>query len=388
MLFLQKLKISLHKFVNYVWYKPNWICYLFVPFMWLYCLVIFLRKWLYTHDFCYKYRSPIPIIVVGNITVGGTGKTPLVIWLAEFLRQNGLSPAIISRGYESNCKEYPHLVADRDSPEIVGDEAVLLKRRSACKVMIGPNRVSSVKSLLTKDKSINVIISDDGLQHYALERDINIIVLDGKRLFGNNLCLPAGPMRMNSFEINMHNQQKFSSTSKEITYLVINNRELHQAGSADIMGMKLIPDGFYVLQTAGKTSGNMTEGRRAVDKIRSGEVKYVDKNSLKINALQKNNLKSIEELRGLNAHAVTGIGNPGNFFYLLKKLGMNITKHAFPDHHIFQEADLAFNDALPIIMTEKDATKCRKFASKKQILVLRISAQVDVQLGNKILEKL
>ena len=170
---------------NY-WYKRGFLCYLLSPLAGLYRIIIFIRKFLKT-----PVKFNVPIIVVGNITVGGTGKTPLVIWLADFLQKKGFKPGIVSRGYGGHSNAYPCLINEHSDVKQVGDEALLISKRTHCPMVVAPNRVAAVQKLLATNKC-NIIISDDGLQHYALGRDIEIAVIDD---FGNGFCLPAGPLR-------------------------------------------------------------------------------------------------------------------------------------------------------------------------------------------------
>jgi len=177
---------------NY-WSRRGFFCFLLSPIAGIYRLIIALRYLLYKYNIKKTSKFKLPIIIVGNITVGGTGKTPLVIWLAEFLQKQGFQPGIVSRGYNSKAT-YPYEVKENSTAAEVGDEALLIKQRTKCPMVIAPNRVAAVQKLL-ETNNCNIIISDDGLQHYALSRDLEIAVIDAKQRFGNGFCLPAGPLR-------------------------------------------------------------------------------------------------------------------------------------------------------------------------------------------------
>lgn len=188
------MKKSWRRWFEDAWYKEMYISAWFMPLSMLYVDVIRLRRFFYRIGILKKTKLPVPVIIVGNITVGGTGKTPLVIWLADFLKQQGYKPGIISRGYAGNAGNTPLEVNAESDPALVGDEAVVLAGRCGCPVTVATSRVAAAKQLLA-NHACDVIISDDGLQHYALQRDIEIVVIDGQRRFGNGYCLPVGPLR-------------------------------------------------------------------------------------------------------------------------------------------------------------------------------------------------
>jgi tetraacyldisaccharide 4'-kinase len=263
----------------------------------------------------------VPVIVVGNITVGGTGKTPLVIWLAEKLQHWGFKPGIVTRGY-GGCSEQWPIEVKQDTPATqAGDEAVLLQRRSGCPVYAGPDRPAAARQLLI-DHQCDLIIADDGLQHYALSRDLEIAVIDGERRFGNGLCLPAGPLR--------ERQGRLTETD-----LVIVNG----ATKAGEYGMRL------------KAVGAVALDHRGESKVLSGF--------------------SAERL-----HAVAGIGHPDRFFNMLEGLGLHFERHPFPDHHAFSRDDLQPFSNQTVLMTEKDAVKCELFAQPSHWYV-PAKAEVD-----------
>lgn len=293
-------------------------------------MIVLLRRKAYKLGIFNIERFDIPVIVVGNITVGGTGKTPLVIWLANFLRKAGFFPAIVSRGYKGQANSWPQQVRSDSDPIMVGDEAVLLAKRCQCPVAVGPDRVAAVKGLL-KYNDCDVIIADDGLQHYALGRDIEIAVIDGVRRFGNGYCLPAGPLR------------EPVSRLKEVDFVIVNG--------GGVMRLE-----FSMALVAGH-----------VHNIRDDTLMHHP-----------------DYFRNQPVHAVAGIGNPDRFFAHLKRLGLNIIEHPFTDHHNFVAENIQFDDDLPVLMTEKDAVKCKRFANEKH-WYLSIDAQPDRRVGERIL---
>jgi tetraacyldisaccharide 4'-kinase len=313
------------------WYRLTPVSLLLLPLSLIFCALVQLRRALYRLGVLHHTRLSVPVIVVGNITVGGTGKTPLVIWLADVLRQAGYRPGIVTRGYRGKSTTWPVSVTAQTSVEQVGDEALLLARRSGCPVLAGPDRVAAAQRHITE--GCNVIVSDDGLQHYRLRRDLEIAVIDGARRFGNRLCLPAGPLREPVARL------------KTVSLRVANG--LAQAGE---LGMALVPTGFYNLAN--------TEQHASADRFRPGPV-----------------------------HAVAGIGNPERFFSSLRGLGLEVIAHPFPDHHAFQAGELEFGDDRPIILTEKDAVKCESFANAR-CWVLAVEARPEAGLGEQILQRL
>jgi len=314
-------------FVVDSWYKKSLWLYLLYPFSLLFSYLTSRRRRKYIKNKEISYKSDIPIIVVGNLTIGGTGKTPLVKYIANELANKGYKPGIVSRGYGGKFKETLQ-VTDETSVKETGDEAQILSKLNF-PFYIDRNRVRAVKKL-TKDHDCDVIISDDGLQHYKMGRHIEIAVIDGKRRFGNNLTFPAGPLResrnrLNSVDFIVNN----SGPTEEDEYL-----------------MNISPSNFVHLK--------------------SGKSYSIDKWPM------HNQI-----------HAVAGLGNPGRFFDLLDKLGFDSVRHPFPDHHNFSSSDIFYLDHLPIVMTEKDASKCKDFDNNK-IWYLTIDADVT----NKFIDKL
>ncbi|MFW5426673.1 MAG: tetraacyldisaccharide 4'-kinase [Methylophagaceae bacterium] len=309
------------------WYQPHPIRWLLWPLSALYCCIIWCRKQAYRFGLFKQHKISVPVIVVGNISVGGTGKTPCVIWLAKQLKQAGFRPGIISRGYGSQAKSYPQNVTPTSDPILVGDEPVIISRHTQCPMAISPNRVEAAEYLL-HHYNCTIIIADDGLQHTALERDIEIVVVDSERLFGNGLCLPAGPLR------------EPLSRLKTVDFIVYNG------GCSNEFNMTL-------------TQGNA------------------------INLLDPSITKTLADFSSQTVHAVAGIGNPKRFFKQLSASGLTIHSHPFSDHHNFQQQDLAFGDDTTILMTEKDAVKCQTFATEN-IWFIPIEATISGKLEQQI----
>jgi len=322
---MQKL---IAKFLNEVWYKDHFVGTWLMPLSFIFTDVAKFRRWLYKKGFKPVEKLPVPVIIVGNITLGGTGKTPLVIYLVQQLKQRGFKPAVISRGYGGQAETWPLLVtADSDALQ-VGDEPLLIAQQADCPVAVGPVRADSARLLLANE-ACDVIISDDGLQHYALHRDIEIVVIDGIRRFGNNFCLPSGPLREPQERI------------QEVDFVICNGGEAEE--------------NEILMQLEGAYAVNMHNRER----------------------------KSLTEFKTLNCHALAGIGNPQRFFDLLNKSGLDCQVHSFPDHYAYSEKDICYKGAEAILMTEKDAVKCLSFASSQHWYV-----PVQAKLESQFIENL
>jgi len=298
---------------HYVWYEDIYIATLLIVFTMLFIDAARFRRFLYRQGFLKSTRLTCPVIIVGNISVGGTGKTPLVMALAERLTQAGYRPGIISRGYGGKNKA-ALLVTEHSSTQEVGDEAVLMAKRTACPVAVAVERVKAAE-LLREKTGCNLILSDDGLQHYALQRDIEIVVLDGQRRFGNNNCLPGGPLREPLERLH------------EVDLIVVNGTPEQE---------REIP---------------MTVLAEKAINLKTGEQ------------------KPLSDFIGQTCHAIAGIGNPNRFFELLAAHGLTTENHPFPDHHVFKAKQLQFKNGFPVLMTEKDAVKCTEFASENHWVV-------------------
>jgi tetraacyldisaccharide 4'-kinase len=295
-----------------------------------------LRKSAYRRGLFRSERLGAPVIVVGNITAGGTGKTPLVIWICAFLRERGFRPGIVSRGHGGAGGTLD--VRTDANPAAVGDEPALLAIRTGCPVWVGHDRVAAARALLSAHPECNVLVSDDGLQHYRLRRNIEIAVVDAMRGLGNGLPIPSGPLR------------EPASRLEEVDAVVFNGDGKAAAGGARGFAMSLQGAEFRNLLNPALT-------------------------------------QDATAFLGLRVHALAGIGNPGRFFEHLQRLGLAFTAHPFPDHHAFVASDLEFDGADAIIMTEKDAIKCQSFARANH-WVLAVDARVDSRLGRLILDKL
>jgi len=314
-------------FVVDSWYKKSLWLYLLYPFSLIFSYLTSLRRKRFLTNKISSFKSEVPIVVVGNLTIGGTGKTPLVKYIVTELKNKGYKPGIVSRGYGGKFKETLQVTSETPVKH-TGDEAQILAKLDV-PFYIDKNRVRAVKKL-SKNHDCDVIISDDGLQHYKMGRQVEIAVIDGKRRFGNNLTFPAGPLRESSKRI-------------DTVDFIVNNSGPTEEGE---YLMNISPTKFVHLKS-GKTY-------------------------------------SIENWPMHNqVHAVAGLGNPGRFFDLLDKLGFDIIRHPFPDHHNFLSSDIFYLDHLPIVMTEKDASKCKDFDNNK-IWYLKI----DADLNNKFIDNL
>jgi tetraacyldisaccharide 4'-kinase len=317
------------------WYRSSysWLTLLLLPLSWLFRLIVALRYFFYRFKIKKTFLFNVPVIVVGNITVGGTGKTPFVIWLAHFLQKEGFSPGIVSRGMGGEQLNVPYWVDAVSDPAVVGDEALLLVRRTHCPMVVGVDRVAAVKELLQKT-NCNIVISDDGLQHYRLGRTIEIAIIDGERRFGNGCLLPSGPLREPLKRL------------KRVDVVVVN-------------GAKLAKNEEYM----------HLEGSKLISLVKNQQI------------------QSVAEFKNKTVHAVAGIGNPNRFFNALRNENIQLIEHLFPDHYLYQASDIHFSDDLPVIMTEKDAVKCIGFADERH-WYLPVQAEMSKGVEIKIVELL
>lgn len=303
-----------------LWYADGYYHWLLAPFSALFFVLSALRRALYRIGVLRSSRVAVPVIVVGNISVGGTGKTPVTIWLAKQLRSRGLSPGIASRGYGGVIGDTPAQVNANSDAEIVGDEPLLIARRAGCPVVVHPNRAAAARELIAM--GVDIVICDDGLQHYKLQRDFEIAVLDGARGLGNGWVLPAGPLRETG--------SRLFSVDRVLVHLA-------QRGSAPPAAVSL---------PIGKTNGFHLVGHELL-------------------SVDGQETRTFEQFAGKTVHAVAAIGNPERFFQSLERRGMSVVRHPFPDHAQFTSMELTFDDDLDIVMTEKDAVKCGQFATTR-----------------------
>lgn len=290
-----------------VWNLPRYLFFIvpvLIALSFLYRSIVALRRACYQWGIKKITRLNVPVIVVGNITLGGTGKSPLVLYLSDYLVAQGWRPGIISRGYKGAYNHLPQMVSSDSDPFSVGDEPVMMARRSTCPIMICRDRVAAAKALLAQT-DCNIIISDDGLQHYALYRDIEIAVMRAEPGLGNGYCLPAGPLR-----------EPIARLS-EVDFICVQGKDMH-----------CIPEDIY--------------------QIVNHQV-----------------ILDSEDLTHYPIHAVAGIAHPQPFFAMLRSQGLQIIEHVFPDHHLFTPQDIDFGFESLVIMTEKDAVKCKHFADDR-----------------------
>lgn len=313
------------------WYRGHPALLLLAPLSLVYALIIGLRSLCYRLGLLRTQRFAVPVIVIGNITAGGTGKTPLALALVQHLQAAGYRPGIVSRGYGGQAATYPLLLEPDTSPAEGGDEPVMMARRCGVPVVVDPRRSRAVRHLL-QHTACDLVLCDDGLQHLALGRDIEIAVIDGARGLGNGWLLPAGPLREPAARL------------RRVDHVVVNGEASAWPGS---VAMRLVPG---VWQRAG-------EGDAPVP------------------------------TPGSRIHAVAGIGNPDRFFSQLRAAGFDVLPHAFPDHHDYAATDFAFDDALPVVMTEKDWVKCRDL-SLRDAWYVPVSATLPEMFYSALLSRL
>ena len=313
------------------WYRRGPVAWLLWPSSLLFRIVVLGRRLLYRVRLLPSAHPGIPVIVVGNLTVGGSGKTPLALWVAEFLKGKGWSPAIVSRGYGGSAAG-PRAATLADDAGQVGDEPIVLSRRSGCPVWVGADRLAVIEALRGQHPEVDVLVLDDGLQHYRLRRDIEIAVVDS-RGFGNGFLLPAGPLR--------EPPRRLRSVDAVVSH---QNARVH---------------GFQMF-LEGETVHRMTDARER---------------------------RPVQSFRGQKVHAVAGIGHPERFFLHLTRLGVRVVPHPFADHHRLIPGELDFGDDAPVMMTEKDAVKLRRYG-RANWWVLPVTAQLDPAFGDWLMGKL
>lgn len=301
------------QWINELWYggRTSPLSLILVPLSWLFRFVAWLRRRLFDWGLFRRTTIDLPVVVVGNITVGGTGKTPVTIRLVQALADRGIRAGVVSRGYHGFAGESPLPVLSHSDPGEVGDEPVLIAARCHCPVVVHPDRVAAARLLEQQD--VDVVIADDGLQHYALARDLELAVVDGRRYFGNGRLLPAGPLREPVGRLS------------EVSRVLVNTPSM--GSPADRLGV-------------GATAFHL-EPSKAVP-------------------LHGGQSRALGDFAGSRVHAVAAIGNPERFFDTLASFGIEVIPHPMPDHASLHPADLVFADGLPVFVTEKDAVKCRQ----------------------------
>ncbi|MES2624595.1 MAG: tetraacyldisaccharide 4'-kinase [Pseudomonadota bacterium] len=327
------------------WYSSARWVRVFYPLSLLYHFVAQRNRAAYKSGRKPVYRADVPVIVIGNITVGGTGKTPLTLAIAQRLQAKGWHPAIITRGYKSKGSQYPLIVTATTPVNACGDEAKLLAMNTTVPVVVDPDRSRGVQ-FLESNFHPDVILCDDGLQHYALARDIEIAVIDGERGFGNGMLLPAGPLR--------EKRERLTETD----FVIVN-------GAQTDIQLPALKNAVY----------SMTLNADELINLATGRHEKFSPTGLSGGAAES------------KVHALAGIGNPKRFFNLLQATGFVIIPHAYPDHHAFTRSDIEFAGDLPVIMTEKDAVKCGDFAGQ-QHWYLKVSAQLPEHFWLALLAKL
>lgn len=314
------------------WYRNSLRAYFLLPFSWLFAAMTTVRRWLFKQGILKSYAAPKPVVIVGNLSVGGNGKTPVVIWLVEKLAERGIKCGVISRGYGSKSEVYPLMVTDKTNPVQGGDEPVLIAKRTKAPVCISANRQQAIEHLLAYE-DCDVIISDDGLQHYKLQRDVEIVVMDAERALGNGFVLPAGPLR------------EGESRLGDVDVVITNGGENAYTDTV----MRLIP--HYAINLVTKEKRLLTEFKQA--------------------------------------SAFAGIGNPQRFFTMLRSFGIELIEtYGLQDHQAFSAEFVAkFDKNRPHLMTEKDAVKCAEFA-QPNFWYVPVEAEISGEKSQWLLDKI
>lgn len=314
-----------------IWRTKNVISLVLFPLSILFYLITWIRRKLYVLGILKSYRASIPVLVVGNISVGGNGKTPVVVWLVEQLKQKGIRVGVVSRGYGGKNKQFPQLVNATSSAEQMGDEPVLIAQRTGVPVAISPNRAESIALLLAQFE-LDLIITDDGLQHYALQRDMEWVVIDGERRFGNGFLLPAGGLR------------ELPSRLNEVQAVICNGKN-----------------------------------------AKKGEYSMSLNSAIAIN-LKNQTQRPLSDFQQTQNVAMAGIGYPPRFFAMLESLRIPLqSTYAFADHQAFEFDHLSSlaNESQQLLMTEKDAVKCKTFAQENWWY---IPVNAEIEQGEQLIK--
>ncbi len=333
--------MSLESTLTRAWLRRGPLALALLPLALLFRLLAAVRTLLFRLGIKKSERLPVPVIVVGNIFIGGTGKTPLTIWLADSLRGAGLRPGVVSRGH-GGAESAPREVTPQSDAREVGDEPLLIAARAGCPVVVGRKRAEAGRALLAAHPEVDVLITDDGLQHYALDRDIEIVLFDGRGV-GNGWLLPAGPLR--------------EPPSRRRDFTVVNAPEITSQLARAVGGQP------FQMQLAGDFAEPLGRPEACVPLAR---------------------------LKGRRIVAAAGIGNPGRFFAMLRGAGLSFQELPLPDHHDFLDRPFDAVDADVILITEKDAVKCRQLDNLKddpRLWVVPVTARIDPALAEQIVEK-
>ncbi|MFO1387850.1 tetraacyldisaccharide 4'-kinase [Cellvibrio sp.] len=325
-----------HNLLLKAWYGKSFWVYVLLPLSWLFYFISNIRKFVLVRFF--QQQVSVPVVIVGNISVGGTGKTPLIIELVKYLQDKGHKPGVVSRGYGGKAPHYPFLLNEKSLASESGDEPLLISRSTGCCVCVSPDRVAAAKVLI--EAGCTIILSDDGMQHYVLGRQLEIAVVDGQRLFGNQHLLPVGPLREPVSRLN------------NVDLIVVNNpgETKLMPHHPNIHAMNLEPVAWR-----------------------------------NIAAQKEFSLDAVILMQPV--HAVAGIGNPQRFFKTLDSLSISFNAHPFPDHHTFSPQDFSgFNNGT-VVMTEKDAVKCQAFA-KPDWYSLVVGARLNEHFWSAFQQKL
>jgi tetraacyldisaccharide 4'-kinase len=329
-----------YNWLHRIWYEGGTSYRLLLPLTGLYWLLVAMRRCMYQFGILGTRRAVAPVIVVGNITTGGTGKTPVTIWLACALKARGFSPGIVSRGYGGSKSSTSMRVDVASDPATVGDEPVLLARRSGCPVVVDADRFRAAEMLVAD--GADVIIADDGLQHYRLARTYEICVIDGARGLGNRYLLPAGPLRETISRLN------------EVDQVLLN--------------------------------GPMADSQDAISVVEQNSIEFSLQAS-EVSRLNGSLTRPIARFEGTTVHGVAAIGNPSRFFDLLRAHGMQVIEHAFPDHAAVSLRELKFGDDFEVLMTEKDAVKLGNAVADK-FWTVPVELTMDSVLSGPWLEQI
>ena len=321
-------------------FPANILIWLLLPLSWLYCAVAIVRRKAYQLKIKKSYAAKAPVVIIGNIVVGGSGKTPLLISVCEFMKENGFNPGVVSRGYGGKISGIKQ-VQENDSAALVGDEPLMIYQRTGVPVVVGADRVAAVKHLLEKNRC-DIVLSDDGLQHYRMQRNVEIVVVDAKRGFGNGFCLPAGPLRERVSRLDDVDMVVYSGADHAVGNDIYNKSE---------------DTCWYTLKM------------------------------LDFCQLNTDECQSLSSFKDKTVHAVAGIGDPSRFFAQLRRSEINVIEHAFVDHHAYKQSDFSGWQDECIIMTEKDAVKCRQL-SLTDAWVVKVTAEISKSLASQLHSKI